>query len=71
MRGGFLSSFSVPGAGMRMSGDESCEAAQLVMGAARVALTLPHWRAICCCWSAVKPRTVAASVAEPATSPLS
>ena len=39
MRGGFLSSFSVPGAGIDISEDENCEGAQDWKPAASVALT--------------------------------
>src|SRR3984957_10614343 len=56
MRGGFLSSFSVPGAGTFTRFDVSPEAGHGVgKGVVGVALILSHMRPACNSWSAVRP----------------
>ena len=55
MRGGFLSSFSVPGAGMLASVDEYSEGAQDWNPAVRVAVTPLQVSPACACWSNVNP----------------
>src|SRR5581483_1506783 len=77
MRGGFLSSFSVPGAGIETRVDPYCDDAQLVSGLVNVGNRLPQNRPACICWSALstlKSMGVVVSEANgtaPATKPLS
>ena len=77
MRGGFLSSFSVPGAGIEISVDPNWAGAQLMSGEFSVGRTLPQNKPACNCSSALNPvrsTGVVVSVANgtaPATSPLS
>src|SRR5580704_13402825 len=55
MRGGFLSSFSVPGAGIETNFEVYPAASQLVNPAVGVALTPSHVRPASNCWSGVRP----------------
>src|SRR5215471_2347598 len=79
MRGGLLSSFSVPGAGMWMSVEPNCEAGQkpvVLIGVVGVAWTAPQKSPAWNCWSGVSPEistglTPSPNGADPATSPLS
>src|ERR1039458_10602561 len=75
MRGGFLSSLSVPGAGMLTSVEPYCEGRHDWKPAVRVAFTPLHVRPAWACWSKVRPlRSTgvvgsAAKGTEPATRP--
>src|SRR4051812_25477523 len=77
MRGGFLSSFSVPGAGIEIRVDPYWAGAHVVSGALSVGRTFPQNNPACNCSSALNPDRstgVVVSVAKgtaPATRPLS